>query len=113
MYTVTMTQPDPRDFMRQFLSSEIASKDNKWQGRNIVRWQNKDYDALHAASEHEIDPVKRAAMFIQMNDMLIKNVVVIPDVYRPAVAAVANKMHVVLSGWDSYIGDLHNWYADA
>jgi peptide/nickel transport system substrate-binding protein len=113
MYTVTMTQPDPRDFTRQFLTAEVASKDNKWQGRNIVRWRNPDYDALYAASEHETDPVKRAALFIQMNDMVIKNVVVIPDVYRPSVAAVANKMHVRLSGWDSYIGDLHNWYADA
>ena len=48
MFTTTMTQPDPRDFMRQFLSSEVASKANKWQGRNITRWQNAEYDALYA-----------------------------------------------------------------
>jgi len=113
MYTVSMTQPDPGDFMRQFLSSEIASKDNKWQGRNITRWQNADYDTLYHASEHETDPVKRAAMFVQMNDMVLKDIVVIPVVYRPSVAAVSTKLHVLLSGWDSYIGDLHNWYADA
>jgi peptide/nickel transport system substrate-binding protein len=113
MYTTTMNQPDPGDFMRQFLISEVASKDNKWQGRNIIRWQNADYDALYHASEHETDPVKRAAMFIQMNDMVIKDVAVIPVVYRPSVAAVSSKLHVRLSGWDSYIGDLHNWYADA
>jgi peptide/nickel transport system substrate-binding protein len=113
MYTTTMTQPDPGDFMRQFLSSEVASKDNKWQGRNIVRWVNADYDKLYHASEGETDPVKRAAMFIEMNDMVIKDVVVIPVVYRPSVAAVSSKLHVSLSGWDSYIGDLHNWYADA
>jgi peptide/nickel transport system substrate-binding protein len=112
MYTVTMTQPDPSVFMRQFLSSEVSSKENKWQGRNITRWRNAEYDTLFEAAEHEIDPVKRAALFIQMNDMVIKNVVVIPDQYRPAVAAVSNKLHVRLSGWDSYIGDLHNWYAD-
>jgi len=113
MFTTTMTQPDPHDFMRQFLSTEVASKDNKWQGRNITRWQNKDYDALYDASEHETDPVKRAALFIKMNDLVIKNVVIIPVVYRPSVAAVASKLHVLLSGWDSYIGDLQNWYADA
>ena len=44
---------------------------------------------------------------------LIKDVVVIPVVYRPSVAAVSSKLHVRLSGWGSYIGDLHNWYADA
>jgi len=113
MFTTTMTQPDPGDFMRQFLSSEVASKDNKWQGRNITRWRSDEYDSLYHASEHETDPVKRAALFIEMNDLVIKNIVVIPVVYRPAVAAVSNKLHVLLSGWDSYIWNLHDWYADA
>jgi peptide/nickel transport system substrate-binding protein len=113
MFTTTMTQPDPRQFMRQFLSSEVAAKANKWQGRNITRWRNADYDALYAASDHETDPVKRAALFIKMNDLVIKNVVVIPVVYRPNVAAVSSKLHVQLSGWDSYIGSFHDWYADA
>jgi peptide/nickel transport system substrate-binding protein len=113
MFTTTMTQPDPSTFMRQFLSSEVASKANKWQGRNITRWRDADYDALYKASAHETDPVKRAALFIKMNDLVIKNVVVIPVVYRPSVAAVANKLHVLLSGWDSYIWNLHDWYADA
>jgi peptide/nickel transport system substrate-binding protein len=113
MFTTTMNYPDPGDFMRQFLSTEIASKDNKWQGRNITRWKSDEFDALFHASEHETDPVKRAALFIQMNDMVIKNIVVIPVVYRPAVAAVSNKLHVYLSGWDSYIWNLYDWYADA
>jgi len=113
MYTTSMSQPDPREFMRMFLSSEIAGKDNKWQGRNITRWRNADYDALYDAADHETDPVKRATLFIAMNDMVIKDIVVIPVVYRPAVAAVANSLHVRLSGWDSYIWALHDWYADA
>ncbi len=113
MYTTTMTQPDPRDFMRQFLSSELATKENKWQGRNIVRYRNPDYDALYDASEHETDPVKRAALFIKMNDTVIKDVAIIPVVYRPSVAAVSSKLHVLLSGWDSYIWNFYDWYADA
>ena len=113
MFTTTMNQPDPGDFLRQFLTSEVASKDNKWQGRNITRWRNDEFDTLFHASEHETDPVKRAALFIQMNDLVIKNVVVIPVVYRPQVAAVSNKLHVQLSGWDSYIWNLYDWYADA
>lgn len=99
--------------MRQFLTSELATKDNKWQGRNIVRYQNPDYDALYDASEHETDPVKRAAMFIKMNDTVIKDIAVIPVVYRPSVAAVSSKLHVLLSGWDSYIWNFYDWYADA
>jgi peptide/nickel transport system substrate-binding protein len=113
MFTTTMNQPDPGEFMRQYLSTEVASKANKWQGRNITRWRNADYDALYHAAAHETDLVKRAALFIQMNDLVIKNVVVIPVVYRPQVAAVSNKLHVLLSGWDSYIWNLYDWYADA
>jgi peptide/nickel transport system substrate-binding protein len=48
-----------------------------------------------------------------MNDMVIRNIVVIPIVARPSVAAVTEKLPVVLSGWDSYLWDLRNWYADA
>ena len=61
MFTTTMTQPDPELFMTQFRSWEVASKDNKWQGRNITRWRNEEYDKLFRASESELDPVKRAA----------------------------------------------------
>ena len=41
--------------------------------------------------DKELDPVKRAALFIAMNDLVIKNVVVIPVVTRPGVAAVGEE----------------------
>ncbi len=46
MYTTTMPQPDPERFMNQFCSWEVATKDNKWQGRNITRWKNDEYDKV-------------------------------------------------------------------
>jgi len=113
MYTTTMQQPDPGVFMRQFLSSEIASKANKYQGLNVARWQSPEYDRLFARSETEIDPVKRAAMFMTLNDMLIKDVVVIPVVTRPGVSAVANGLHAPLSGWDTNTYAIQDWYRDA
>ena len=71
MYTTTMTQPDPELFMNQFTSWEVATKENKWQGRNITRWRNEEYDKTFSAAEGELDPVKRAALFIKMNDLVI------------------------------------------
>jgi peptide/nickel transport system substrate-binding protein len=59
MYSTGMQQPDPGIFMRQFLSSEVASKANKFQGRNITRWQSADYDKLFEQSDKELDPVNR------------------------------------------------------
>jgi peptide/nickel transport system substrate-binding protein len=112
MYTTTMTMPDPELFMNQFTSWEIASKENKWQGRNITRWRSEEYDKIYRAAEAEMDPVKRAALFIKMNDLVIQNVVVIPVVQRPRVAAVSSRLRVEQSGWDSDFWALHNWYRE-
>ena len=79
-------------FLSQFCSWEAATKENKWQGRNITRWQNKEYDDIYKASQNELDPVKRAAMMIKMNDMVVNDHVVIPVVARPIVTAVSNKL---------------------
>jgi len=112
MYTTTMGEPDPGFFMRQFLSSEIASKDNKWQGRNITRWRSDDYDKSFRAAEGELDPVKRAALFIAMNDMVVGDPAVIPVVYRPSVSAMSLQLRAKLSGWDNVLWDLKNWYRE-
>jgi peptide/nickel transport system substrate-binding protein len=113
MFTTTMTQPDPGLFMRQFLSAEASSKANKFQGKNITRWLNPEYDKLFHDAESELDPVKRATLFIAMNDLVIKNVVVIPDVWRQLVSAVSNTLHAPVSGWDSNFWALQDWYRDA
>src|SRR6202035_2674857 len=72
MYTNGPNAPDPQYFMNQFVSWEAASKANKWQGRNITRWRNEDYDRAYSAADVELDPVKRAALFVKMNDLLIQ-----------------------------------------
>jgi peptide/nickel transport system substrate-binding protein len=110
MYTTTMPQPDPERFMNQFCSWEVAAKDNKWQGRNISRWRSEEYDQAHRAAQAELDPVKRAALFIRMNDLVIENQVVIPVAYRPRVSAVSHKLRAPLSGWDNDLWNLRDWY---
>ena len=112
MFTTTMGDPDPGVFMRQFNSWEAASKENKWQGRNITRWRNEEYDRTYRAAESELDPVKRAALFIKMNDLVVGDPVVIPVVYRPRVSAISRQLRVRLSGWDNDLWDLKNWYRE-
>jgi len=112
MFTTTMNEPDPTQFMRQFLSSEIAAKDNKWQGRNITRWSNDAYDKAFAAAEGELDPVKRAALFIKMNDLVVGDPTVIPVTYRMRVSAISQRLKANLSAWDNDLWDLRNWYSE-
>jgi peptide/nickel transport system substrate-binding protein len=113
MYTIgSPSVPDPERFMQQFVSWEIASKDNKWQGSNPTRWRNDEYDKIFRAAQSELDPVKRAALFIKMNDMVVEDVVVIPVVNRRWVAAMSNKLRATLSGWDNDFWNLKDWYRE-
>src|SRR5581483_5551818 len=113
MYTTTPPQPDPGIFLNQFVSWEVSTKENKWQGRNITRWTSKEVYEAYRASEGELDPVKRAALLIKVNDLACNDHAVIPVVYRPRVQAVNSKLSARPSGWDSDFWDLPNWYKDA
>jgi peptide/nickel transport system substrate-binding protein len=113
MYGTNMRQPDPDQFMRQFASWEAAGKANKWQGRNLSRWKSDDYDRAYKAAETELDPVKRAALYIRMNELVIEGRAVIPIMSRNEVNALGNKLQVPLSGWDSNTWALKDWYKDA
>jgi peptide/nickel transport system substrate-binding protein len=111
-YSNGMAQPDPEVFLRQFCSWEASTKANKWQGRNITRWQNQEYDETHKAASVELDPAKRAALLIKCNDMAINNQVVIPVVTRPQSTGVSNKLTVELTGWDNNTWDIQNWFKE-
>src|SRR5256712_1995513 len=111
MYTNGPGAPDPQTFMAQFTSWEVASKDNKWQGRNYTRWRNDEYDRIWKAAESEMDAVKRAALLVRLNDLVIQNVVAIPILWRNFVAGVSNRLKSTdISGWDSYLWRLAYWY---
>jgi len=113
MYTTTMTQPDPQTFMEQYCSWELAQKENKWAKRNILRWKNDEYDNAHRAAQSELDPVKRAALFIRMNDLIGASNHIIPVVFRPRVSAAGLKLAAPLSGWDNDMWALPHWFKEA
>ncbi len=107
----TFTGLDPKFFMAQFVSWEIPSRENKWTGRNIARWKSADYDRLWRQAEGEMDPVKRAALFIRMNDLVVQSAVVIPFTWRNVLHAAANSIGgVEINGWDSIFGRIAYWY---
>jgi len=104
--------PDPARFMQNFVSWEMSAKANKWLAMNRGRWVNAEYDRLFKASETELDPVKRADMFIRMNDIVCSDGHVLPIVFRPQMDAVANKLVAPLTGWDTALSAIHDWYRE-
>ena len=111
--TGTPSVPDPERFMQQFVSWEVASKDNKWQGMNSTRWRNEEYDKNFLNAQSELDPVKRAALFIKMNDLVVNEIAVTPVLNRRWVAVMSNKLKATLSGWDDDFWNLKDWHREA
>jgi peptide/nickel transport system substrate-binding protein len=95
LITYLMGPPDPERLMRVFTSWEMAQKENNWQKFNVWRWRNDEYDRLYRAAETEMDPIKRAALFIRMNDLVVQNGVVIPIVLLAKAAAISNRLRGV------------------
>ena len=113
MYNTTMPQADPQIFMNQYLSWETATRENKWQGRNVSRWQSKEYDEIYKQAEQELDAVKRAAMYIKLNEMVVGDNYIQPIISRARVAAVKGGVTAHFSGWDNDLWQLASWYREA
>jgi peptide/nickel transport system substrate-binding protein len=114
MYAIFMGRPDPQRFMEQFTSWQIAQKDNKWALGNNTRWKSDEYDRLWKAAEREMEPVKRAALFIRMNDMVVREGVVIPIVWRNEATAVTHRLRgVEITPWGSNLWNLASWHRQA
>ena len=113
MFTTTMGSPDPQVFMEQFVTEQLSQKANKWASRNLARWSNAEFDATHKAAQVEFDPVKRAAMFVKMNDLLVNDKYIIPLFARPRLYGVLNKMKPVFSAWDNTTWALGYWTRDS
>jgi len=110
MYTTTMLQPDPERFMLQLVSWEIANKENKWQGRNISRYSSKEADDAFKEAQNSLDPARRTALFIKMNDIFCGENILVPVLARTRMAASSNNLVVQPSGWDLDLWMLNAWF---
>ncbi len=111
-FQIPMTQPDPAQHMKRYISENVATKANKWQGQNFPRWVNKDYDKVIAAAEGETDPVKRAGLYIKANDLLWEHTVFVPVLHRLKVGATSNSLKPVISGWANDTDNIQDWFRE-
>lgn len=111
MFGISSDSPDPGPYMQFWTCEQIPQQDNDWSaGLNIERWCNADYDALYQQVITEIDPDERQQLFIQMNDLLIEDVVMIPLVLRGDVSGVnAGLTGVTTTPWDMNTWNIKDW----
>jgi peptide/nickel transport system substrate-binding protein len=109
-FYVRSASPDPSSYMQFWTCNQIPQKANNWTGLNIERWCNSEYDALYQQSTTELNPEKRRQLFIQMNDMLIEDVVMIPIVYLADAQGVSRTIEGVdLTPWDASTWNIKDW----
>jgi peptide/nickel transport system substrate-binding protein len=81
-------------------------QENKWQGFNLSRYVNQDYDSAIAAANAEIDPFKRASLSLSRPTTSCGKTRCLK------VAASSNTLRMVLSGWSLDTDHLQDWYRE-
>lgn len=111
MYSTGNDSPDPGAYLKTYTCDEISQKANQWSRQNVPRYCNPKYDQLWQQSTKELDPEKRRKIFIQMNDLLVKDdVVVLPIVHRADPAGFSNQLEGYdLTPWDRNTWNIMDW----
>ena len=115
MYTNNSTSPIPVAYMLGWYAGEnnVAQKENDWNGQNYSRFQNAEYDKIFDAVRLETNIEKAAEMFIQLNDIVINEVAVVPLVNRASdkygISVTLRNENVAESDFETDYWNIANW----
>ncbi|MDE0113001.1 MAG: peptide ABC transporter substrate-binding protein [Albidovulum sp.] len=110
MYANNFDGTDPEVYMGNWKCDESPSPDTQWQGANMPRYCDPEYEALLDEMSKTGDLNERARLAKAMNDMLMQNFIMIPLVDRGRVSAHSNSLGgVVLNTWDSELWNAADW----
>ena len=111
MYANNFDGTDPEAYLAEHTCSKAPRPETQWQGENINRFCNADYDKLVAELGKTADLEKRGEIGRKLNEMLTKeSYVVVPLVDRGRVSAHSNTLGgVVLNTWDSELWNTADW----
>jgi peptide/nickel transport system substrate-binding protein len=117
MYTDNPTTPIPVAYMNGWYAGpeneNIAQASNDWSQPNYCRFQNAEYDKLLEQVRLETDLEKAAQLFIQMNDILINEIAVVPIVNRSAstfgISTTLQEANIATSPYEYNYWNIANW----
>ncbi|MNE31960.1 hypothetical protein D3C80_1255530 [compost metagenome] len=111
MYTNNFDGTDPEKYLAEWLCNQMPGPSNGWQGQNIPRYCNPEYDKMVGTLSKTADPAKRAELAKQLNDMLTEEGAHIPLVHRGDLSAFAVSLDGVrMNSWDSQLWNVADWY---
>jgi len=112
MYANNFDGTDPEGYLAEHVCDKIPRPETQWQGTNMNRYCNPEYDKLVKDLSAAAGVERRAPIAKKLNDMLTKeSYVVLPLVDRGRVSAHSNTLGgVVLNTWDSELWNAADWF---
>ncbi|MCE8516487.1 peptide ABC transporter substrate-binding protein [Ruegeria pomeroyi] len=111
MYANTFNGTDPQSYLGNGLCDKAPRPESQWQGENISRFCNEEFDALHAELTKTAGADARAEIAKRLNDIMVENGGMIPLVHRGRLSAHSNTLGgVVLNVWDSELWNAADWH---
>ena len=112
MYANNFDGTDPASYLAQYTCDKAPAPSNQWQGENINRYCDEAYDKKIAELNQTGDPDTRAALSIELAEMLSKgSYTILPLVDRGRVTAYSNTLGgAILNPWDSELWNAADWY---
>ncbi|AEI94500.1 peptide ABC transporter substrate-binding protein [Roseobacter litoralis] len=111
MYTNNFAGVDPEAYMGNWVCADIPRPQTQWQGNNMQRFCDPEYDALVQQMSTTTDLAERGELAKKMNDMLVQSWSIIPLIHRGSPSAHANTLGgVKMSDWDSELWNIADWY---
>ncbi|MCW8843997.1 MAG: peptide ABC transporter substrate-binding protein, partial [Rhodobacteraceae bacterium] len=112
MYANNFDGTDPQAYLAMYRCGNEPKPESQWQGENINRFCDPEYDKLVAELSKTSDLETRYALAKKMNEMLTKeSYTIVPLVDRGRVSAHSNTLGGVdLNTWDSELWNVADWY---
>lgn len=112
MYANNSESPDPESYLGQYQCKNAPTPESQWQGENINRFCNPEYDALYATLATTTDIAARQDIAKKLNDMVTKDsMTVIPLVHRGTLSAHSLTLGgVQINAWDSEMWNAADWF---
>jgi peptide/nickel transport system substrate-binding protein len=117
MYSNGPASPFPDSYLVDWYAgpdnSNVAQRSNDWLGGNIQRYVSPEFDALYEEATSTTDAERAVELFIQMNDLVVGDFVVVPLVARPFMMhALSNRLaeeNTAPSSWEPLFWNIANW----
>ncbi|MFW8637198.1 peptide ABC transporter substrate-binding protein [Cribrihabitans pelagius] len=111
MYANTFNGTDPQSYLGNGLCDKAPTPATQWQGENISRFCDEEYDKLHAELTKTAGQDARAEIAKRLNDIIVEKGGMIPLVHRGRLSAHSNTLGGVdLNVWDSELWNAADWH---